>query len=205
METGPLLKVTETEPEKIDWGKLGLVFVGFSFLFFATAYYFASWTHSELKKISSYHLYGPIKTSESNTVLEIKIVNSPPRNGWAYVEADLLDEKNNTLMSFGGETYHESGVDGGERWEESIDFNGIRVVIPESGIYYLKFRVQTGRNSNVGFFESYKETKLTVKVRHIRGSNGPLKIIAWILLIVGVLMNEIRNLTILSFVEKMTK
>ncbi len=86
---------------------------------------------------------GPIRVKSRNTVLAIKVEQQFHKNGWSYLEAELLDQDENYLFGFGDEMWAESGYDEGHWHEEDNDYD-LYVTIPERGTYYLAFTGQVG-------------------------------------------------------------
>ncbi len=188
--------------DKVNWGMVALVVIVFSLLYLTTAVYLGFADKEQERTLHASQLFGPIQTTRSNEVLDVEVVYTRLRESWAYIEADLLDSKKTTLFSFGGNYWHESGRDSDGSWSEAITDQDIRVTVPKPGYYYLRFRVEGGAKNSSRSHDLTGQAKIKVKVRHIKGSHGLLVIFGAIFLVIGVVMNEIQNKTIIRILEK---
>lgn len=195
----------DRDDEGIHLGKLAMVFIGFALLYLATSLYFSMPEKKQVTTGMADKVFGPIETTRRNAVLELTINISSLNESWAYVEVDLLDSaRKKALMTFGSEQYQESGRDSEGPWTESKNNSDIRVTIPEPGSYYLRARVQGGPKNSTASSDITKKTKLRITIEHLRGSSALFIWAGVFLLIIGVVLNEIRNRTVLTFIAKMS-
>ncbi len=193
---------TGGDGDKIHFGVLALIFIGFSILFIGTGVFFDGGAKTlESSRFPTGRLFGPITTAKKNTVVEITTRDNTLRNGWAFVEVEVLKDKKDRLLSFGGEYFNERGRDAEGPWTESKRMRNVKITLPEIGDYYLKFKVQGGPTLSPGTNQT-QNSVLYVKVEYKRGSSTALNIIGVILLIIGIALNEIRNKTIITFINK---
>lgn len=188
--------------DKIHFGVLALVFIGFAVLFIGTGVFFDGGVKTlESGNFPTGRLFGPITTSRKNTVVEITTRDNALSNSWAFVEVEVLKDKKDRLLSFGGEYFNERGRDVEGPWSESKRMRNVKITLPDVGNYYLKFKVQGGPTLSPGTNQT-QNSALYVKVEYKRGSSSALNIMGVILLIIGIALNEIRNKTIITFINK---
>ncbi len=193
------------EDEGIHLGKLALVFIGFALFYLATALYFSMSEKDQVLTGMANKDFGPIETTRPNAVLEITIYHESLKESWAYVEVDLMNrDSTKALMTFSGEQYHESGRDSEGPWSESKSNTDIRITVPEPGSYYLRARVQGGPKNSTSASDTTGKTELRITIDHLRGSSALFTWAGVILLILGVVLNEIRNKTVLALIGKMS-
>ncbi len=139
-------------------------------------------------------MVGPIQFKKDNTVYLIKVFQSIRNdNAWSAVTGNVLDQDKNYLFGFGQEFWKESGYDSDGRWTESKTNYDMKVTLPK-GTYYLEF--ETDRSSGV-------DSGISVFVSKKLGSSLPFVIAGILALIIGVVINEIANQTIVKIVEQM--
>ena len=135
-------------------------------------------------------------------MVEIAITDRDVKEGWSYVETDLLAEDRETVLtSFGAEHWQESGRDSEGSWTESDQNSDIRITVPKPGIYYLQFRSEEGAKNST--FASTNQTKIHVVIKHLRGTTTIFNWFGLILLVIGVVLNEIRNQTIITILLRL--
>jgi len=189
------------EHQPVHWGKVALVFIGFAILYFATAGFFEISDRTIKKTVFSNQLVGPIETNKNDTVVEIKIETHPGNNMWSYIETEVYDAKKRTITTFGSDFYHESGYDSDGAWTESETGGNVTVVLPEPGKYFLRFQGQGGRSNRAGAYDLKDGAKLRVTVNYKKGGSTLLFYLGILLLIIGVILNEIRNQTIIGIIN----
>lgn len=194
-----------SDDDSINLGKVALVFIAFALLYFATAYYFGGSVNpdpialrSKFDPATKTRIFGPLVTEKSNAVVELVVVDGSVKEGWSYVETELLDAKGTSLMSFGGEKYHETGRDSDGPWSEAVRDNDIRLTIPDPGTYFLRVRVEGGDKRSTRSSDRTQQTKIYISADYLRGSNGLYIWVGVLLLIIGVVLNEIRNRTVIG-------
>ena len=188
----------EPEEDRVHLGYVALVFIGFSLLYLATGFFFNASTNTVERTVSTASPYGPITTSKKDTLVEITLRNRQVRQSWNNVEVEVLDSGQRSITAFGGEFFHESGYD----WAESERTRSVKVVLPKPGNYYLKFNV-TGASAHARTGKDLTDsTYLDVSIEYKRGGSEVLNWLGIIILIIGVVLNEIRNQSILTMIGK---
>ena len=190
------------DPERLQLGWIGFVVVVFAFLYAVTAAFFSTSDRSLSKSVRAADLYGPITVKRSNRVIRIAIKNSGPSEGWAFVEGEVLNAKKETVLSFGGNYWHESGYDDGY-WSERKAQEDVVVRFPNPGTYFLKFKVEGGRKNERKGRDITASSVLTVGLDFRRGSSMLFSWLAGVLLFVAVVLNEIGNRSIRRFFKRM--
>ena len=188
----------EPEEDRVHLGYVALVFIGFSFLYLATGFFFNASTNTVERTVSTANPYGPITTSKKDTLVEITLRNRQVRQSWNNVEVEVLDSGQRSITAFGGEFFHESGYD----WTESERTRSVKVVLPKPGNYYLKFNA-TGASAHARTVKDLTDsTYLDVSIEYKRGGSEVLNWLGIIILIIGIILNEIRNQSILTMIGK---
>jgi hypothetical protein len=191
------------QEDSVHLGRVALVFIGFAILYLATAYYFDSDVQRNSDTVATGQLFGPIQTKNKNTVVEIELVNPGVNNSWKYVEATVLDDQKNVVSSFSSNFHHASGRDHEGPWNESEKRSGVKVALPKPGKYFLKFAVRGGETYDRTGKDLTNNTRITVIVTHKNGTPVFYSYFGIALLIIGVILNEIRNQTIISVISKL--
>ena len=188
----------EPDEDRVHLGFVALVFIGFSLLYLATGFFFNATTNKIEREVSTASPFGPITASGKDTIVEITLRNGQVRQSWRNVEVDVLDSRQRAITAFGGEFFHESGYD----WTESERTCSVKVVLPKPGNYYLKFNV-TGASSRARTGKDLTaSTNLAVGIEYKRGGSEVLNWLGIAILIIGVVLNEIRNQSILTMIGK---
>jgi hypothetical protein len=91
-------------------------------------------------------LFGPIRVPHDHMVYKLTLTKPlPGYNGsWSQLEGEILDEQQDTLMSFGDEVFFEEGYDEGEYYSESKSSVPLDVTFPKKGNYFVKVSVPEG-------------------------------------------------------------
>ena len=144
----------------------------------------------------------PIITSDENTVLYISIENRNLSESWAFIEAELVDRQGRWVGGFGGNQYHESGYDSDGYYSEGQTVVDLTLVVPQPGEYALRFKVEGGRNTSRSSGDISSRTPLTVRIDYKLGGGGIFFALGLIILVIGVVLNEIRNRTLMSMIFK---
>lgn len=193
----------------VNLAKVGSVFIIVGIISLITAWYFSFETseviNKNIKPLISYDesedidlssVVGPITTSTSKEVYAIHIsIPSLPENVWTFIEGQVLDDDHEYLFSFGDEFWHETGHDDEGAWRESYDNYHMKVTFPEPGEYYLSVKAQG----------DYQPATVQVKVAKCHGSSVPHLVFGLIIIIIGLVLNEIRNKTISTILQKMAE
>ncbi len=191
------------EDDHVHFGQLALVFIGFAILYFATGFFFdSSLKTMRAKDFPTSRMFGPIDTTKPNTVVEISMRNRFLRQSWSFVEVEILKQDKNRLLSFGGEFSHEQGRDADGPWSESQTDRNVRVTLPDPGKYYLKFNAEGGRMGALGASATTDRTRLDIRVVYKRGNSTIFNLLGIIVLIIGVVLNELRNRTLIKILGK---
>ena len=192
------------DPDKVHLGKIATVFIVFSLLSFLTAWIYSSETENVAKvnfksnnsanKVKSIKgEVGPINVVKYRETYNIAVKANLVEQSWSNVEGQVLDSNKKYLFSFGKELSLYSGYDSEGSWTERNDNYDINVTFPKPGTYYLQFLTESDR---------YKTPyQLQVKVSKKRGSSIPHMWFGIITLIIGIILNEIRNRTISRIFE----
>jgi len=135
---------------------------------------------------------GPLVVNKFKEVYSVSIYSNLPVNSWAFVEGEVLDAEKDYLFSFGQELWHETGYDEGS-WEESENSYTMKITFPQPGSYYLNFKTQGSSNPDT----------IYVKIKKHRGSSVPHTSFGIICLLIGIILNEMKNQTILKFLAKL--
>jgi len=202
----------ERDDDSINWGQVALVFVAFAFIYFVTAFYFSTTSFGKEVRLKGRYdqtekawIFGPVSTRERNQVVEINVYDGSVKESWSYFEAELVqDEKGPALLSFGGESWHETGRDSDGYWAAAERNNDIRVTIPDPGRYLLRIRVEGGHKTGRNIGDHTARSKLMVSGRFVRGSTALFIWSGVLLLIVGVVMNELRNRTVINMLSNLS-
>lgn len=179
----------------IDWGKLSFVVILFAVLFAATAFVFSIEASGKPERVAADKLFGPVEIRRANQLVTFELTHFSPRESWSYIEGEVLTADKKTVMSFGGDYYHESGYDGG-RWTERQKEQTVVARFPKPGQYFLKFKVESGAKYSKKGIDITSQTTIYVRtIRHIGGS-GMLDYVAILLIIAafGLMYFHIRSI-----------
>ncbi len=182
----------QKDQNKTDLGKVALTLLAFAILFLATG--FALSTTSNVAK-GTYQIndaIGPIEVSSDYTVYNVDVSGRLPDKSWLYLELVLQDSNKDYLFSFGKELWRESGYDSEGAWSESESDFSQKITIPKKGTYFLAITgdTSTSTGSSNGSVQVRVEKQLASALPHMW--------IGILLLIIGLILNEIKNLTFLS-------
>ena len=196
--------------EVLDLGKIATVFIVCGFLSLFTAWVF-SWETEQVfnRTVSAPYRWdgpkpeeiikdvttlGPIFVAKNREVFAIRLTAPLPANTWAFLEGEILDAEKEYLFSFGKEIWHETGRDSDGAWQESdLDYT-MKVTFPQSGVYYLKLKANG----------SHDVTAIAVTISKRRGSSLPHLIFGISTLLVGLVLNEMRNKTLTTLAMRMS-
>lgn len=180
----------------LDLGKIALVVLGFAILYFVTALLLSLESTVVDSNVSADQPVGPIKVEDAQSVYRVAVTGSLPDQSWRYVEVELQDLEGSYLLSFGKELWRESGRDSDGPWREAeLDFD-TKITIPEPGDYLLGFNVEGAGASESGATDFTATTRLHVRVYEVGGSSIPHMVVGILLIAVGLVLNEMKNLTI---------
>jgi len=186
--------------ENTDWGKVGSVLIVFSLVSFITAWVFSF----ESQTISSPDIYshesgqssliGPIIAKKNHETYQIRVkALNMPMQSWAYVEGQVLDSNKSYLFSFGKGLWNESGRDSeGYYWQEADDSYEISINLPKRGTYYLQFNAESNQQPEI----------ISLIVVKKWGSSLPHLWFGVILLLLGIVLNEMQNRTVTKVLGK---
>lgn len=184
----------------VHLGKLALVFIVFAALFLITALVMDVSVYSIQQDVRANQRVGPVVTTTPNTILYVSVENRSLSESWAYVEAELVDRRGRWAGGFGGNQYHESGYDSDGYWSESESTVDLTLVVPDPGEYWLRFKVEGGKANSNRASNIASQTQLSVTVDYKLGGAGIFFVIGLIVLVMGVILNEIRNRTIMRLI-----
>lgn len=196
-------RLYQDEPEKarkkkkknqsVNLGALALICLIFSLISFMTSQYYGAKTekvvHASFQPTpTSNRAETKLLVNKYNESYEITVMASLELQSYSFVEAQVLDANKEYLFSFGEELWYEQGRDSDGYWKEGNHGYSMDITFPKPGSYYLLFDVEkTPKTPKV----------LTVKVAKKRGSSVPHAALSLICLLLGLLLNEIKNQTIL--------
>jgi hypothetical protein len=194
--------------EVLDLGKIATVFIVCGFISLCTAWVF-SWETAQVfnhtvtgpaaapvpfrlegprpsEIVKDVTTLGPIFVAKNREVFAIRLTAPLPANTWAFLEGEVLDAEKEYLFSFGKEIWHETGRDSDGAWQESdLDYT-MKVTFPQPGVYYLKLKANG----------SHDVTAIAVTISKRRGSSLPHLIFGISTLLIGLVLNELRNKTL---------
>ncbi len=181
------------DSSEVDLNKIASVFIIFGVLSIITSFIFTMDRSKIVEK--SLHPYknnsskleiGPINTKKYKESYSIKIKAALFRQSWSFVEGVVLDNNKEYLFSFGKELSSYSGYDGEGYWAEVKNNYAMNITFPKPGIYYLIFSTTGGTVPD--------QVKISISKKI--GSGIPHLIFGILLIIMGIIINEIRNRTI---------
>lgn len=144
--------------------------------------------------VMNYALIGPFAIDRPGRVLKVEMSAQLPVNSWCFIEGELLDEEQDYLLSFGKELWHENGKDDEGFWDERDSASDMKLTIPRAGQYYLNIRTQG----------DYRPSQIFVSLTQSYASSIPHTVFGCLTLLIGVVLNEIRNKTILRIMSRMS-
>ncbi|MDX2085692.1 MAG: hypothetical protein SFZ03_09925 [Candidatus Melainabacteria bacterium] len=187
---------------------VGMILIGYATLCYATSLFLDLPTRTLLttsippgKDI----ILGPVKIDRAQSVYTIDVTGPPlANNEWLHVNGELLDHRQETLLGFGDEFWHEEGYDEGH-WSESKTSYQMRVTFPQPGQYYLKLDTESSGekpeaspeeirqlNFNNPYAHRYSRTPtgshISIQVKGRSASPLPHQVLAWFSIILGLLV-----------------
>lgn len=190
----------EIRLNSIDLGKIATVFILFSLLGFITAWVFSFELGKQAEtRFLPYQAGSPevfaaldvVKYNETYNI-SIKAVDLSSQS-WSFVEGQVLDQNKEYLFSFGKELWDERGYDSDGPWHESEISYDIAVTFPKPGRYYLQVKTK----SSTGIAPS-----IVMKMGKQLGSSIPHLWFGVICLMIGLVLNEIKNRTIRRLINE---
>ena len=186
------------DPNRLDLGKVATVFIIFGLLSLLT-----SWIYSmETEQIAntSFRPYGnsasaelgPLNIRKINEVYRISIHANLASQSWSNIDGQVLNSNKQYLFSFGKELSSYSGRDADGTWTELENDYSMNVTFPKPGTYYLTFSTESDR----------QPSSVKIKVSKKRGSSLPHLWFGILTLIIGIVLNEVRNRTIRNVLDK---
>ncbi len=179
----------QDDTNRLHLGSVATVFIIFGLLGLMTAWFYSNETVKVIYSVynpqesKEYKEFGPIAVSEKGAVYRISVNAKLANQSWSFIEGEVLNNDKEYLFSFGKELSYYSGSD----WSEVDDDYSIKVTFPQIGKYYLRFKTESSHNPQ----------NITVKVSSRVGSSLPHFWFGIITLIIGVILNEIHNRTII--------
>lgn len=204
---------TAPAPPKIQLGYLASLFIGFGILGLVTAAILAipadklyggslKYTPPALEEVvpveageqfaaRDFAMLGPFTVTRPGQGIWISVGADIPINSWLFIEGELLDAKQNYLMGFGDELWHETGYDDGA-WDETDNEYNLNLSMPEAGEFYLNFKTQGESRPH----------RIRVNIYRTNGSSVPHLIFGILALLTGLVLNEIANRTFTTMLSK---
>jgi hypothetical protein len=180
----------QDDPNRINLGSVATVFILFGLLGLITAWFYSGESVKVIhnayypQKSEPYKEFGPIVVAEEDAVYRIKVRAYLAQQSWSFVEGEVLNEEREYLFSFGKELSHYSGSD----WSEVDNDYTIKITFPATGKYYLRFKAESSRTPK----------SIAVEVHSQVGSGVPHFWFGIITLIIGIILNEIHNRTVIT-------
>jgi hypothetical protein len=170
----------------IDLGKLATVFIVFGLLSLLTSWFYSTSTKRVanvlLQDSISYSHIEAIRVVEDDEVYALSFDFNLSTQSWSQVSVEVLDNDKNYLFSFTEEASYYLGID----WVERKDADTMNITFPKAGTYYLKFAVEGNK----------PPYSVKVLVSKKRGSTLPHLWFGIIIIIIGIILNEVKNRTI---------
>lgn len=134
---------------------------------------------------NNYALIGPFTIDRPSQVVKVEMsIAQPALNTWCFVEAELLDEEQDYLLSFGQELWHETGRDDEGFWDETEKSSEMKLTIPQSGKYYFNIRTQG----------NFRPDHIFVTITLPYASSIPHTLFGILTLVIGVVLQKIRRM-----------
>jgi hypothetical protein len=212
-------KPSPSHEDSVDLGKIATIFITFGIFSLITAWIFSTETERLFDNIvraqPHFNIYnqqkgageqenskdiatiGPIKIQKYKEVYEITIASSLPENSWAFIEGEVLDARKNYLFSFGKELWHETGYDDEGAWRESDNSYSMKITFPNPGEYYLNLKKE-------GSYNPIEPSEVQVTISKKLGSSIPHMVFGILSLLLGIILNEMRNKTIAKITGRMS-
>ena len=108
----------------------------------------ASWTLPP-KDYAEEHLTEPFKITRPNAVCKAKF-KANVDNSWVYLDAAVVNAKEEAVLDFSAQMSYYHGTDGGERWSEGSRKDSALFKLAEPGNYRFLFVGQAGTGENAG-------------------------------------------------------
>ncbi|HEV7321415.1 MAG TPA: hypothetical protein VGO04_22655 [Ensifer sp.] len=205
---------TRADPSGLDYGRIASVYLVFGLLGLFTAWVF-SWQSEKIfagppnpaasvaatdepqeageqVPTQNFGLIGPFSVTKANEVFRVTVAADVQVNRWSFVEAELLDAERDYLFSFGQELWHETGWDSDGSWAEADETYEMKLTVPSAGQYYLNIKTQGAVAPNY----------VTVAIHRVYGSSIPHLIFGVLTLLIGIVLNEIANRTIVRIAAR---
>ena len=191
--------------DSVDLGDIATIFIFFGIIGLLTSWLYSGEKGQSISGTMQPRLialnggkppeFGPIHVSSNNESYQVQIVASGiPNQGWSFVQGEVLNAQKQYLFSFGDELWHESGYDDGP-WDEQHNSFDINVDFPQPGTYYLRLKFESKGSSH--------PSSVTVRIIRKRGSYIPHLWFGLITLIIGIILNEVKNRSIINFIERL--
>lgn len=178
---------------------VGLVLMGFGIVSLITALFFTGGRGKSVTKSlpAEGGIVGPIEVSKDNTVLEVGVRQPLNKDGWSFIEGEVLDKDQEYLFGFGEEVWRESGYDQGY-WSETDDAFDLKVTIPKKGTYFLSFTTESAPTMSLRRTSLRRRKNdrpvagnIWITVQPKMGSTVPFFIAGLVGLILGFIVNRI--------------
>jgi len=193
------LRDMDVEEDSVDWGKVASVFMVIGVLSLLTAWIYSFDTNQVLNVPINHQqilhpekaVFGPINVAKYHETYTITIKASMTSQSWAFVSGQVLDRNKHYLFSFGKGLWDEEGRDSDGYWHETDNTYSMLVTFPEPGKYYFKLEYEYNKAPRV----------MTLQVSKQLGSSIPHFWLGIFLLMIGVVLNELQNRSILRAIN----
>ncbi len=183
----------------LDLGKVATVFIIFGFISLLTSWIYSIETKKVVNKIFKPYEnqvsaeIGPINVKRYNEVYNISIGANITSQSWSHIEGQVLNRNKQYLFSFGKEISYYSVHNSDKISTELENDYSINVTFPQPGAYYLIFSTE---GNNI-------PSDVSIKVSKMLGSSLPHLWFGILTLIIGIILNEVRNRTVMNVLDKL--
>lgn len=178
------------DSDRVDLGFIAAAFIVFGLLGLLTSLIYSVDVGPTFRQslaannVENKKEFGPIRVLKFNQAYEVIISADIPIQKWAFIEGEVLDGNKEYLFAFGKELWHEKGRDSDGYWVEKENSYSLKTTFPKPGNYYLRLNLQGDVKSDY---------TVIVRVTKKLGSSIPHFIFGIIALLIGIVLNEIRN------------
>ncbi len=196
-----------TDKKGVDLGAVASVFILFGILGLLTSWFYSLESGKAIRSVikpaellarhEPEPEFGPIRIERAHVPYQIDIIaKGIPNQSWTFVQGILLDAQGNYVFSFGDEFWHESGYDDGP-WEEARTSYTMDLSFPQPGTYYLRLEFESKNGART------MPSRIYVRIARKFGSHIPHFWFGLISLLIGIVLNEIKNHSIKRFLDMM--
>ena len=193
------MSAKNNKANRIELGKVATVFIAFGLLSLLTSRIYSTKTEQVINT-SFYPLgngtfaeLGPFNVKKYNQIYNINIEAALFAQSWSYIEGQALNDNKQYLFSFGKELSYYSGSDADGAWEEVEDNYLVKVNFVKPGVYYLKFSAES----------NHPPSDIEIKIVKENYNSMPHLWFGIFTLIIGIVLNEVKNHTIRDVLKEL--